>query len=507
MKKSILLSAVFIAGHLISVSDAAAQSGFKVPKEGIEKSDMYKIIEHCSALYSRLTEQKAQKRDSSHVREDLLSIQPPGDTVNPEIMKRVRVCTDRFSPDDVLVKPEKSWESSDFGFAVSSFWQGGDYSKFFRTIDRMVASVPSDSMASGTLRNMFFSSIAPLIVERHPIQQKLFDSLFEAVIFSRPIDDITKLKITQNRVMASAVKATRTWSYDRALATTEFRNLVDFIDNSGVLTDTSKVPAVELFVIRDAYKNALSYIRFKESLDSLENDGPESYFRSLLVNNKIAGLDSIKELKAPVGRQMIKLEGKFNFPKEAGADVSSFSKPTVVFLLENVCRDETSLGRTLMGLRMINAGNCWSEYELIRYISEEYNGDVDVTVVTPTRGLVANLLVTDPAKESQLINDIWHGHFKLPVNIVVYETEFFKMPPIDNRREDLEADYRTAISMDVLGILERVVRKAILVVAPGGKVVAALNAEKGAGVKAKEILDPLTKWYRGNKAVGQSAGN
>lgn len=498
MKKSILLSAIFIAGHLVSVADVAAQSGFKVPKDGIEKSDMYKIIEHCSSLYWRLTEQKAQKRDSSHVRDDLLSKQPPGDTVNPEIMKRVRACTDKFSPEDVLVKPEKSWESSDFRFAALSFWQGGDYDKFFRSIDRMVASVPNDSMASGILRNIFFANIAPLIVERHPIQQKLFDSLFEAVIFSRPVDDITKLKIIQSRVSASTARAAQIWNYDRALATKEFGKLVSFIDSSGVLAVGSEVPAVELIVIRDAYKNALSYIRFKESLDSLENGGAESYFRSLLVNNKLAGLDSVKELRAPIGRQMVKLEGKFNFPKEAGADLSSFSKPTVVFLLENVCREETGVARTLLGLRMINAGNCWSEYELIRYISEEYKGDVDVTVVTPTRGLVANLLITDPEKEAQLINDIWHDYFKLPANIIVYETEFFKMPPVDNRREDLEADYRTAISMDVLGT-DRITRKAILVIAPGGKVISSLNVEKGAAVKAKEILDPLTKWYRFNK--------
>jgi hypothetical protein len=485
---------------LIPVCSLLAQTRFKIVDSVIDVS-RYTSVEECVALGLRLRKQYSVRQDTSRYSKPL-GILPEFEPDPAIAIEWTRDCMRKFDPDTAPVDTTFNWMRTLNGFWVTGYVLARDFVSARAVRNRQLEVIPLDSFKR---RSLYYDQLASIYRDYvRPIDLNMLDEL-DHIQFDALEHRGRDLERFSQRISYLRQQVARRWNYgQRDTARIMARELLRIIDSMDIQDDERAVLNQHTKL---RWLNAIRYSRevleYEEIRDSLRIGGPEAYER---VKRKIwadAGGEPDK-FPPPIGRPAIPITPEFFFrnPSDRGnrelasrASIAPVSIPksdrvTLLVFLNNACRD----GSTPLGGRLLDGGECWESYGVLRRIAARFPS-LDVTVMTQTRGALGAYLTNDSIQEAELIRSLWHDYHKLPVNIGVSYTPFFRIQKPDNRRIDNPLEHIQYYFIDMFAPHGRRPGKNLFVIAPNRKILGYYNLDQRTESNLMEFLTPLMEWY------------
>lgn len=520
---------LLLSGLLLVPDSVMAQAAFIIPSDSISDYSYYNRIETCNAMVNRVAMQLSRKVDSISYRAKIF-IAEPIDTTSSVLRWNVQECMERFnisaiSEHDSVRKGKKSILPD----AMKLYYQGRHMDRFFALADSVMLEVTgkavkfssiesdivnnsqrtADSETKGDTVGWWpvvsgFRIIADAIKAVKPVDFQLLDSLQDKYLIPILLDNKQDLKAYADYVNVLLSRIDRKYADSAEAGREEYEDLIVLInrDVGGKVDSDSSDAAIYIRTIkRDIYDK----IYHLATLDSLRSRGPDGYFDALRVNHRLSGFKDERSFSygiaekffTPLAFRVYNYKGDVWSADSATNEEYNLlqsGRPQIVMSAEALCRNESFHRFPQTWQRGKRTFECWSRYEMIKWIKENYP-DIEITLITSTRGHFTNIAYKDPYEEAEVIKDAWWGFHKLPANILIYHTDFFNLGDFDRRRQDLPDENRERyISMK--GVSPRVPYIFATLIAPDGRVVTTFDLDYGAVAAAKLKLDSFYSWYQ-----------
>lgn len=525
MQFRILLPLAF--GSIMLVRTLSSQVIFNLPKP-VEDFSLYTSPMHCDALANRLSQEMAARKDTSFL-EDKFEMELKGlrviDSTPIAIQPVIRKCLERFDPNEFPMSKDK-YGVDHYDVLTRLYWKAGDVKSFFAMVDRKDMSIPSDSLKA---KDRFRNSVLSAVEAVKPINFEVYDSLVYSYFLNDAFlhgEDIKKFKDRIDQMDRMAALRLRINPEDRLRRLVSIAQVIDSMDlerlaNGEVSDSVGRI----LSSIKHKHRYILSEIRKVENLDSLERFGPEGYFRGLIRNSHLAGFDTVSAPPTPIGRRAASLNAMYIFSPEGNnvrltshtvgntpnvpSGIPEMSRPAVMIFID---RPIPKKSRNLNHMatcgfggkgRYLGAEWCHAMIKYLRFLNEAFS-DLQIVMVVPTRGHLGRRLTSDPKEEADLMRKVFQDFHGIRTNIVVYHTDFYKMPWPDERRVNLPPEYERDYKGNGKGNLYYGVSKPPptipgFLLAPGGVVIA-----DNVGPASHDVLERLMRWYRDSSRTASS---
>lgn len=493
-----------IFGLLLAPQLIAAQAIFNIPPDSITDYTSYDRIETCNAMARRVSKQVSNRKDSIAYKSRVF-LTAPVDTTKSILRWSVGECMNKFDVEtiaqhDFISKGKHSILSD----AMQLYYQGRHFNRFFSLVD----SVLKDAENADTVwKDMVvaFKMIEKSIEEVQPVNFKLMDSLQDKHVVPALLANREDLAAYEAYVRVLLDRVDRKYKNSRRAGAGEYQSLASMIDRevgARIRTDSSRSAHQIRLLLRSVYDKLHHFA----ILDSLKLGGPDGYFKALRANHKLAGfknersffgLGVTQKFFTPLAFRVYRYDGEV---WEAGSvknieyDLLQRGKPQIVMSMEALCRNETFHRSPRAWQRGIRTFECWDRYELIKWLKQQYP-EIEVTIITSTRGHITEIALKDPSQEAELIKDSWWGYHKLPANILIYHTNYFNMGGLDRRRQDL-LNENFQMYIDIPGVSPEVKYIHATLIGPDGRIITTLGLSYGAIKSAKEKLDAFYSWYQ-----------
>lgn len=311
---------------------------------------------------------------------------------------------------------------------------------------RMLSGLSWNPTGSETSLGTGLNNVIAAFSRARPYPTDLISSLIESYIDgpNRPssIKELVRLYTTRTRFQLI--------SNDSSAAKLSAQTIVSLIDGySGDSIDAE-------YIRRDAPSDlalARELLADNQILDSLRVSG-QAYARARRsIWKDVSGLSQINrdanivhDRVKMIGEKAAPLVGQYVYPRNgnvsssaasASRNVSDVSYPSpgkinIVAFLYGGCRKETPI---LIGKVRAHhkALDCLAAYTILKRIAKQYP-EVELTVVTRTKGYLGMEGPLSPDVEVDMIKKWWIDNHKLPASLVIAETDYFRMPSSEDRR-------------------------------------------------------------------------
>lgn len=495
---------LLLLGIWLAPKPTVAQAVFSIPSDSITDYTNYDRIETCNAMVARVKRQVADKKDSITYKSRVF-LAASVDTTKSILRWNVGECMKKFdikaiAQHDSLSQGKKSILSD----AMQLYYQGRHFDRFFSLTD----SVMQDAENSDTAWNAVvaaFRMIAGSIKTVQPVNFHLLDSLQDRYVVPALLANKEDLAAYEAYVRILLDRVDRKYEDSIGAGAEEYQSIVSMIDREvgdRVKTDTSRSAHFIRLLARSAYDK----IYHLAILDSLKYGGPDGYFNAFRVNHKLAGFENerpffgyglTQKFFTPLAFKVYRYGGEVwesDSATNAEYDLLQHGKPQIVMSMEALCRNESFHRLPQEWQRGKRTFECWDRYELIKWLKQNYP-EIEITIITSTRGHMTEIAFKDPYKEAELIRDSWWGHHKLPANILIYHTDFFNIGDLDRRRQDLSNENFQRY-LDMPGVSPNLKYIHVTLLAPDGRVVTTFELGYGAIKSAQEKLDAFYSWYQ-----------
>lgn len=505
MSTQILLVITAALAFLIVDRTADAQTSFSVPDSSVS-IDRYVTPEECVSLGTRLRRQYRERDDSARFFRPLS--RPLGSETDLTMaVQASRRCMDKFDPESVDITPDSTFSQFRSLSWIKGYLLARDFESSDKVRQREISLIPDDSVSMLSGYHFHVLHLYQQLVK--PMDLDMLDTLDEyvlRVLSRRGRDPRAFHEIVQVRVRAMDRRISFKEHSVAAIMASDILKLIDEFDLQPSDFDKMRDDAESYFGFLPVYLGDVMHRQ--AGLDSLRIGGPDAYIglkRELLK----AGSGSFMAIwPAYTGEDARPVDVSFFYPQKGipriSSDVTTNSDSSipkegrtsmVVFLL-NACRRESNDGRD-EDVRKINSSNCWDVYGVLERLNKRFP-DLDITLVTQTKGMMGPRLIDDPQDEAEQIRSLWHDHHKLPVNIGVSYTPFFRLTAPDYRRVDETPEYINYYFSHPFFPLGAEPNKIAFIISSDRKVLLRSRIDQGAEADIIEFLDALMASQRNN---------
>lgn len=484
---------------LLVTGSAAAQSSqaqFEVLKPDTSLN-IYTYIDDCVAIGQRLRFQYRIKQDSARYAIPLQGHAAYADDVSIA-NSTVQKCMQQFNGDQIAIAPDSNvfrFKSMPWilGYAIA-----GRYDEVANLIAQELQYIPVDSVSE--LIAGYVDGLSKLLTNNiRPLNYGIIDSLLEPVytaLYPRERD----VNAYASYLVALANYMNNKWTHwdrDGAMALASRIKLI--VDSVGFTEEE-----LEGLVGHNVYQFPEVVMRYNEvinyfgQLDTLRVNGPESYISIRQQSHQKALGVFADHFPLYVGHPAEPITPNRFIPLSStsqNAMDSVIPRPgrmSFMVFLRDGCRIEGQSGHEDM--RPYQRSQCWAAYGVLRRVKKAFP-QLDVTVVTQTLGVFGSKLMIDSLEEIKAIQSQWHSFHNLPVNLAIVYTGYWRLPPPDSRRIDIDPPYVDAYFGYPMYPMGTPGHQIAYVISPDRKILSKAGLDQYAERELMEFLEAAMAWY------------
>ncbi len=441
----VICKAFAISLLLVSTAGLQAQTTFDPPTRSPDY-ESYLYFEDCLGAVGRIrgVERMTSKVVDTTRRERKKRYHDP---LSQAVKDTGRICSTRWPVDSVEMKHIKWW-----GEDLMALGRIDDVKIIYK---RYIASL---SLASKAEERLNARAGVRDLYGRYLDDELLSDYLTYWKEYHDDIpSDSLPLKLTS--LLSKIVMWVQLWEPDRAAS--ELDEYIKYLYEIPLERRTS--PLISYMAYR--FFPTAKLLRESEIMEklSVSTSAYSEYLKDLW--KQIGGSN---ELVLPLDSIAPQLIGKWLYTAQKDANDNLFAsllpdskidfprkgKINLIAFIEGGCHEDaykTTPGTFQRLVAIVDAegrsASCNSTIEAINRIKEKYP-EIELTIVSRTFGLFGTVLPESPEKEAETLAKYFIEHYNVNGNVLVAETEYFRLPGLDQRRIDYpdenEENYKIA---------------------------------------------------------------